>query len=356
MSDHPYRRLPDDAYWRRSMPSGGGPVDPVAADFLRLARGDRIATAGSCFAQHIARHLRAAGFDFLVTEPAHPILPPAIAHEASYGLFTARYGNIYSTLQLLQLFDRAEGRFVPSEPAWALPDGRLADPFRPTVQPDGFGSLAALEDDRAQHLAAVRTMLRTLDVLVFTLGLTETWVSRDDGAAFPVCPGVAAGTFDPARYAFRNLAAREVREQLEQAIGRLRTVNPAARVVLTVSPVPLVATMSGRHVLAATTYSKAVLRVAAQEVADALPDVHYFPSYEIVTGPQTRGRYFADDLREVTEEGVARVMALFLHHAAGIAVPVPYAPPDDEAAPAPAAPWVVAMCDETLLDPLSDND
>jgi hypothetical protein len=43
----------------------------------------------------------------------------------------------------------------------------------------------------------------------------------------------------------------------------------------------------------------------------------YFPSFEIITGSYTRGRYFAEDLRSVTEEGVQHVMRLFLNHATG---------------------------------------
>ena len=116
---------------------------------------------------------------------------------------------------------------------------------------------------------------------------------------------------------------------------------------------PLAATASGNHVLPATTYSKAVLRAAAQEAAEDLPEVYYFPSYEIVTGPQARGRFFAEDLREVTEAGVAHVMRVFLRHAAGIdapgaaMAPAPHAS-DDSAAD--AARWVEAMCDEAMLD------
>jgi hypothetical protein len=63
--------------------------------------------------------------------------------------------------------------------------------------------------------------------------------------------------------------------------------------------------------------------------------VHYFPSYEVITGAYTRGRYFAEDLRNVTEEGVSHVMRLFLSHAAGIVRPVPASTPAP--APAPAA-------------------
>jgi hypothetical protein len=351
---HPYAALPDRAYWRRAVAEAPLGPDLVAPDFLRLTPDDRIATAGSCFAQHIGRHLAAAEFGYLVTEAAHPIVPADLAREAGYGIFTARYGNIYTTLQLLQLIERAYGRFHPGEAVWEAADGSLVDPYRPTIQPGGFGSVAELEADRAQHLACVREALETLDVFIFTLGLTEAWVSARDGAAFPLCPGVAGGQFDPALHRFHNLRVGEVREQLGSFIERLRAVNPRARVLLTVSPVPLTATAAGGHVLAATTYSKAVLRVAAQEAADELADVHYFPSYEIVTGPQAQGRFYADNLREVTPAGVAQVMAIFLQAVAGVAAPEPADLPDLRPAADPslaaAAGWVEAMCDEAMLD------
>lgn len=353
MAEHPYRDLPDAAYWRRGVTAAGTFADPLAGPFLRLSRADKVATAGSCFAQHIARHLAASGFHYLVTETAHPIVPAGAAKAAGYGLFTARYGNIYTTLQLEQLIDRAYDRFAPAEDVWIDGDG-VRDPFRPNVQPGGFASETEMRADRARHLGCVREAFETLDVMVFTLGLTEGWVSREDGAAFPLCPGVAGGTFDPARHAFRNLRVGEVRAQLGRFVDRLRQVNPAARVILTVSPVPLVATASGDHVLAATTYSKAALRAAAQEAAEDLADVFYFPSYEIVTGPQTRGRFFAEDLREVTEEGVAHVMATFLRHAAGIEAEcvLPEAPADrdEDAHLAAGRAWVQTMCDEAMLD------
>ncbi len=42
-----------------------------------------------------------------------------------------------------------------------------------------------------------------------------------------------------------------------------RRINPQPRFILTVSPVPLVATMSGSHVSPASIYSKSVLRAPA---------------------------------------------------------------------------------------------
>ena len=352
MGSHPYRDLPDSAYWKRSVGQAGPQIDPLAGPFLTITREDKVATAGSCFAQHIARHLVGSGFTYLVTESAHPIMPVEAARAAGYGLFSARYGNIYTTLQLVQLFDRAYGRFAPAEDVWAGPDGGVVDPFRPTIQPGGFASEAEMRANRAWHFAKVREMFETLDVFVFTLGLTEGWVSRQDAAAFPLCPGVAGGVFDPAAHVFRNLRTAEVRAQLGAFVERLRSVNRRARVVLTVSPVPLAATASGNHVLPATIYSKAVLRAAAQEAAEDLDDVWYFPSYEIVTGPQARGRYFADGLREVTEEGVAHVMRVFLRHVAGIEEgdQADVALPTPDVSTNAAQAWVETMCDEAMLD------
>ena len=75
---------------------------------------------------------------------------------------------------------------------------------------------------------------------------------------------------------------QEIVSDLSQFLEELKALNAKARVVLTVSPVPLVATATGEHVLAASTYSKAVLRVACQEITERYPDVVYFPAYEIV--------------------------------------------------------------------------
>ena len=77
-----------------------------------------------------------------------------MAEPYNYGIYTARYGNLYTARQLLQLFQRAYGSFTPAEGAWAEEDGRWTDPFRPLIQPDRYVSRAELEADRAQHSPA----------------------------------------------------------------------------------------------------------------------------------------------------------------------------------------------------------
>ncbi len=327
MALHPYKSLPPENFWARSIALDDfRAVDPVVRTKFRITREDKVVTAGSCFAQHIARHLKVKGFRYFVTESAPAAFEKTLARKYGYGVFSARYANIYTARQLVQLLRRAYGEFQPQDDIWAAEDGRFIDPFRPQIQPRGFACLAEYQAARRSHFAAVRRAVEQLDVFVFTLGLTEAWRSREDGAVYPLCPGVSGGSFDAGRHEFVNFGVAETIADMDEAIRFIRARNPRARVILTVSPVPLAATAEPRSVLVSTTYSKSVLRVAAEEIAAKDDRILYFPSYEVITGSFSRGRYFAKDLREVTPAGVQHVMRLFLAHC-GEAGEMPALPP-----------------------------
>jgi hypothetical protein len=322
MNDNPYAGLPTSRFWRRAigdqLPSA---VDPVVHPCFVLQPEHLVATAGSCFAQHISRALTARGFGFFVTETAPEGLAPELVRARNFNVFTARYGNIYTTRQLLQLFDRAFGAFKPVEDVWGRPDGRFVDPFRPNIEPDGFATPEELRAERARHFASIRRMFQELDVFVFTLGLTEAWCSRRDGAIFPVAPGVAGGHYESALHKFVNLEVEDVVADFTAFLNKLREINFKCRILLTVSPVPLIATYEDRHVLVSTTYSKSVLRVAADKLCRMANAVDYFPSYEIITGNFSGGRYFDADLRTVNELGIDHAMRVFLTHYTGATGP-----------------------------------
>ena len=103
----------------------------------------------------------------------------------------------------------------------------------------------------------------------------------------------------------------EVIADLHVFIGKARKLNPNLRIILTVSPVPLIATFEPRHVLVSTTISKAALRVAADEIKKLYPFVEYFPSYEIISGSAIGAPYFEPDLRQVRQVGVNHAMRIF---------------------------------------------
>lgn len=349
---HPYSDLPPHQFWRHGV-AGVEPflLDPVVSTRFRIAPGDRVATAGSCFAQHIARRLATCGFDYFVTEPGDH-LPPEMRHADGFGVFSARFGNIYTNRQLLQLFAECfQGRSV-AEPAWEAQD-RWVDALRPRVEPAGYSSREEVAVDRAAHLDAVRRMFRECDVFVFTLGLTEAWESTQDGTVFPMAPGVAGGRHDPARHRFVNFGVCDVIGDLCAFLDGLRDVNPSVRVVLTVSPVPLVATYEPRHVLVSNTASKSILRVAADEAWRRYDWVDYFPSYEIITGNFNDGAYYEADYRSVNAQGVDHAMRCFLrHYAEGTPGPaVGTRPVTQPAAARPADSLDGLVCDEEAIDP-----
>lgn len=319
---HPYRDFPDKAFWNRAVSNQSVSTLSGLFDGMGALAGARISTAGSCFAQHIGRALRKRGLGYLDLEPAPPFLTADEADRLGYGVYSCRYGNIYTVRQLLQLFQEAHGERTPAEGIWTA-GGRHFDALRPGLQPDGFATAEEARALRRAHLAAVREMFARTDIFVFTLGLTEAWQSLADGTVYPLAPGVIAGEYDPARYGFVNFRYPEIRRDFETFLTLLRRIRPGVRVLLTVSPVPLAATASGDHVLVATTQSKATLRAVAGDLAAEHEGVFYFPSYEVITGQPTRHAFYAPDLRNVVQAGVDEVMRHFFADAPGKVAPAP---------------------------------
>lgn len=312
MSTSPYSDLPARAFWRSAV-SERAALDPgdVYVPRFRIGRKARIVTAGSCFAQHVGRTLKTAGYDVLDTEPPPPGMTPQTAQKFGYNLYSARYGNIYTVRQLLQLLDEAEGKVAPALPVWEK-QGRFYDAFRPGVEPQGLDSPEDVAAHRKAHLAAVLEAFRAADVFVFTLGLTEAWVHTETGTVYPTAPGTIAGSHDPAVFSFRNYTYREIMPDFVEFRRRMMAQNPGIRFLITVSPVPLTATASGQHVEVATSYSKSVLRAVCGDLYDRFRNVDYYPSYEIITSQNARGAYYEDNRRNVSEQGVATAMGVFL--------------------------------------------
>lgn len=307
---HPYKNLPDRAYWKKSI-SDMHPtcISSLVVDFPNF-REKKIATAGSCFAQHIGKALQRKGLNYMDLEPPPREISESKALAFGYLTYSCRYGNIYSVGQLLQLFLEAFSQQKPVDYIWER-GGRFFDAMRPSIEPNGFSSREEVEVLRSEHLESVREMFLNLDIFVFTLGLTEGWVSNLDGTIYPSAPGVIAGVFEPEKVSFKNFRYREVYDDLRRFIELLRGVNPACSIVLTISPVPLVATASANHVLVASTYSKAVLRSVAEDITSDIDGVYYFPSFEIISSHPYRAMFFDNNMRTVSQAGVDHVMKLF---------------------------------------------
>jgi hypothetical protein len=307
----PYTDRQARAFWR----TGVSEQHPLTiGDLYRkkfsIAPDDKIATAGSCFAQHIAKNLNGRGYQVLDVEPAPRGMDAETAKQFGYGLYSGRYGNIYTTRQLLQLACECFGVATPQNVVWEK-DGRYYDALRPSVEPQGLDSVEEVLLHRKSHVQFVRRMFRAMNLFVFTFGLTEAWVDKRDGTVYPTAPGTIAGSFDPEIYEFKNFTFMEVMNDFLRFRELIMRRNPGVKFLVTVSPVPLTATAGDEHVLAATTYSKSVLRAVAGELAQTLENVDYFPSYEIIASPFSRGFFYESNLRSVAPAGVANVMRIF---------------------------------------------
>lgn len=345
---HPYAQLQERAFWatavaRRDMMD----IADLWRPKFRIDPQMKVATFGSCFSQRIGRALAGQGFNWFIAERAPSVLGPESRAKFNYDVFSARTGNIYTASLLKQWVAWASGQSPPDE-IWEQ-DGRFFDPFRPNIEPNGFVSREELLASRRVAIRAFRDVLDQSGVLVFTLGLTESWFNAEHGYEYPMCPGTVAGTFDAEQHLFINQDHDFVRAALGDAIAMMHAINPELRILLTVSPVPQIATMTGNHVLVASMESKSTLRVVAGAIARTVAFVDYFPSFEMVNSPPYRGVFFGDNKRTITMAGIDHVMAHFM------ACLMPAAIAAKPEAPQPVVETKSAdtdddICDEILLE------
>lgn len=272
----------------------------------------RVASAGSCFARQIAIALQHQGFNYMVEErldePGSGVRhqgPIENGHVAA----SAAWGTIYNCPSFLQLAEKAFG--VKELPRLLLgpvddwPEVPYADPFRQAVR---FETVEAYERNYDRHVAACRRVLEKCEVFIMTLGLTEVWEHAPSGA---VLSGILMSSSLVPFLRRRTLRFEENLDYLQRFSDLLKAHNPGVQIIVSVSPVPLIATHRAEdtHVITANCYSKAVLRAVAEQLSADNEHIHYFPSYEVVT--QCAADPFGPDLRHIDASAVDDVMSLF---------------------------------------------
>ena len=297
----PYNNQEENAFWRTAVAN----IKLGQEEFSQLHQIDlatnapRISSIGSCFAQHVGKWLNAGGYQFNQSKLE--------TNQTS----SFAFGNLYTPRCLLQWFDMSDN-LKPFDINSAIysDNHKYYDLLRPNFNPKGFGSHADLVTARLAASNEMRETLLETDLLVFTLGLTEAWKDNGD-VYYPSCPGVVSGIFDDSIYTFHNFSYEEIRSDLEEIATRLQSINPDIQIILTVSPVPLTATMTNKHILVANQHSKSLLRTVAGFLSDNHTVFSYFPSYEIITVAGAEDFRFEQNLRSVTPQAVNYVMQHF---------------------------------------------
>lgn len=288
---------------------------PLVRPSFRLRPQSRIFTIGSCFAREIEDVMLRDGLS-VTSNPEvftgwEPREPAALAGTDDH-IFRMGFVNKYTI-----------GTMV-DELRWGA--ATIAAEDHPAVQeiaPGRFVDLAAhnilVGDDEEtvrRRRAAMTTLMRgafEAEVVVVTLGLTEGWRdSRTD--IHLVDAAIALKAEYPDRFTLDVLSHAENLAGLREIAALLdRYGQPGWRMLLSVSPVPFLASFTGDDVVVANTYSKAVLRAAAEEFTRENDRVDYFPSYEMAMYSDP-ALVWESDRRHIRRDFVQTIIGTFRQH------------------------------------------
>lgn len=264
---------------------------PIEAPFQPYIRhGSSVFTMGSCFAWTLQSHFRRRGFDALTVSTSE--------HEPDliwYNTYTMRYE-----------FERVTGEFVQDPADCWHPKPGFQDPYRRLV-------FAPTHEELLQKIASlnarVRDWILRADLFFLTLGLTEVFFQAN-GRAVCAAPGYCLGGGEETQ--LRCTSYEENLQNVERIVEIIGQVNPSAKVILAVSPVPMLSTWTALDHLLADTESKSILRAVAGAVARRYPErCEYFHCHEM-SKCFPRERVYAADGRHVSEAFAAEVMDEFM--------------------------------------------
>lgn len=268
---------------------------------FRISKNDRVYTIGSCFARNIEQALISKGIEVPTTN---------IQIDESLYVSKPRFSNTvlnkYNPHSMAAEILRGLGELTYED------DGLIEVSENKFYDPQS-SHLPVLDRESAinvrKALDKTSKEILTSNVFMFTLGLTETWFDKKTSIAFnQINPAQLKPIRE--RLMFKNVNVQEAYNELEKAFVMLEKHVPNAKVVITVSPVPLLNTFTNMDILTANTYSKATLRVIAQMLSDNFSFVDYFPSYEMVTN-SNKNYSWALDKAHVTDDVVNNVIETF---------------------------------------------
>ncbi len=252
--------------------------------------------------------------------PPAPLISPATQITAFGSCFAANISNWLSKrhFRVLNKDESAKDAYVVTcgegmvnsfvirqqfEWAW---EGRVFDqPLWHGYKAESYGYDPAIQ-------AETKRIFDATDVFILTFGLSEVWYDEPTGNVF--WRTIPKDAYDPARHKFRVSTVEENKDNLRAIYRLIRKHRPDAKVLFTLSPIPLIATFRPNSCLTSNSVSKAVLRVAIDEMVREVASegvLHYWPSYELVT--DVFQLPYRGDRRHVRDEVLDYIMTLFEH-------------------------------------------
>jgi hypothetical protein len=275
---------------------------PKSAASFRMSTSDQVFTIGSCFARNVEFALKDVGIEIVSDVPDLGPVGQALG-------FAANLFNKYSIHSIHNDLKWALERdtYPEDEVIYKIPGGGFCD-LQLGIPKLDF-PLKEVREFRHRYLD-VFARVADADVIILTLGYVETWYDTKLGIYLNTAPPQPLVRKHPDRFEFRVLSYQDVLDGLNDVHALLmKHRTKPLRMLLTVSPVPLLSTFRDMDVLLANTYSKSVQRAAIDEFVRDVEGVDYFPSYEFVILSNPSIAWSRGDFRHVSPDLVARIMS-----------------------------------------------
>lgn len=256
---------------------------------------------GSCFARNIEEHLIYCGRQVLSKRVICPVEEWSGRANGFVNKFTTH--SILNEIEWVNEPPVIDNRlFEQSNSGWL--DLQLSPGVRPVTLERAIARRHYLSSEYFARL-------RNSSVVIVTLGLNEAWHDGETGRYLNAAPTLYSVKREPARYRLEITDVESNVAALEAIHDGITRLHPSARIIVTVSPVPMADTFSGRDVAVANTLSKATLRVAAEAFANNHSTVDYFPTLDMVL-LSPRALAFGADCLHVSDKIVGIIMKKFL--------------------------------------------
>lgn len=277
-------------------------ASPTANPSFTIGQDDTIYAIGSCFARNVEKALEEAGKRVLSREFELGPVGESLGDAAN---FFNKYSIHSVTNEIRWALERET--FPGEEIIYPMGRDRYCDPQLGMARLDF--PLEEILEFRHRYLDAVATVAEA-DVIILTLGYVETWYDRKLDLYLNVVPPAPVIKAEPDRFEFRVLSYGDVLDGLNDLHDLLcRHRTKPLKMLVTVSPVPLLATFRDMDILVANAYSKSVQRAALDEFLLDKEGVDYFPSYEFVTLSNPTIAWSRNDYRHVSPDVVSRIMS-----------------------------------------------
>jgi hypothetical protein len=254
------------------------PDDPI------VTKDSNVVTFGSCFAKEINIQLAERGFT-CIQKPNVAACTPTNKREI-LKVPEAIIGGVNSTFTVRQLLEWAWLNVEPKDETW-----------------HGHDKAVIERNERYRKETAER--FSQADLFIVVLGLSEVWRNKETGDVF--WKAIPYTQYDENKHEFCNTTVEENKENIQAILQLVKENAPNAKVVFILDPVALEATFRPMNCIAADAVSKAVLRVAIDEVLREHTDAFYFPCYEMVRAYNA----YQDDNRHPTLDIIIEMMGYF---------------------------------------------